>query len=73
MNMNDSKLSFYCVHCGEVGSRNDSYRALPKQVPGYVDVCPVCESTDVEVYDPKYSGPGQDSEFADTAASAFVN
>ena len=47
-----SRLTFKCCHCGAAGSRNECFHAMPESVPGFMDKCPVCHSTDVEVMDP---------------------
>jgi hypothetical protein len=47
-----SRLNFRCCHCSTGGSRNASYHAMPGSVPGFMDKCPNCHSTDVEVVDP---------------------
>lgn len=48
-----SRLKFRCIHCGTSGFRAETYKPLPRQVPGFVDICPSCRSTDIEVYDPE--------------------
>jgi hypothetical protein len=51
-----SRLLFRCCHCGATGSRNESFHAQPGCVPGFMDKCPTCHSTDVEVMDPAVYG-----------------
>jgi hypothetical protein len=51
-----SRLSFRCCHCHASGSRNESFHPMPGCVPGFMDKCPTCHSTDIEVVDPAMYG-----------------
>jgi len=52
--MTRSRLRCRCCRCQYDGPRDEFYRLLPGQMPGFIDVCPRsgCGSTNVEVYDP---------------------
>jgi hypothetical protein len=44
-----SVCTFRCLRCGAGGSRSESRKLRPGQVPGFVDECPRCRSYDVDV------------------------
>lgn len=46
-----SRLQFHCQVCDLKGSRDLSYVELPDNEPSFIDICPRCQSDDVEVLD----------------------
>jgi hypothetical protein len=48
-----SRCTFRCLRCWTEGNRSLSYSVRPGSVPGFIDVCPKCRSTDVEVVTPE--------------------
>lgn len=43
------KTTFCCLRCVRTGNRSECYAPQPGRVPGFVDVCPACKSTDIDI------------------------
>jgi hypothetical protein len=55
-------INFRCVRCGRTGDRTECYVPQPGRVPDFVDVCPACKSTDIDILNARYQPPPPPSE-----------
>ncbi len=46
-----SRLHAHCRNCDRKGSRSEFFRVRPGAVPEFSDVCPVCQSENVDIAD----------------------
>jgi Zn finger protein HypA/HybF involved in hydrogenase expression len=49
--MANSRLVACCKQCGHTADRSEFYRERPDSRPSFVDICPACQSINVDVID----------------------
>jgi hypothetical protein len=67
-----SRLIARCRQCDHTTDRAQFYRSVPGGVPSFTDVCPVCQSNNVDVVDPEAAAIAARSGYghADNRAAA---
>jgi Zn finger protein HypA/HybF involved in hydrogenase expression len=48
-----SRLHAHCRNCDCQGPRSEFFRERPGDIPAFGDVCPSCQSENVDVVDPE--------------------
>ena len=46
-----SRLQCRCNRCDHVGDRSTFYKSRPNNIPTFDDVCPICQSNNIDVID----------------------